>query len=550
MRGQENEPCEMEDLERGREHYARRAWAAAHAALARADRSNPLGPDDLERLALCAYLIGRDDDYLSLLQRAYHAYLARGAQASAARAAFWLGLRLLFRGEEGHATGWLGRAQRLVETEPSVTVERGYLLLAVSQMQMDTGDLQHAAESAQSAASMGERFSEADLTVTARHLIGRIRLQEGRIAEGLGLLDEAMLAATGGELSPLVTGLVYCSVIEGCQEVFALERAREWTRALSEWCEQQPEMVAFAGICSVHRAEILQLRGAWAESLVEAERAVARCANVNRRATAAAYYQQGDVRRLRGELDAAEDSYQRAGQLGCDPQPGLALLGLARARTEAAAASIGPALAAAKERSRRARLLPAYIEIMLELGKLEEAEAACRELDELASHFGSGWLRAHAARARGALQLARGEPLEASRLLREAFHLLQAIAPYFAARVRLLIARCSRAFGDDDGERFELRAALAAFEELGLSGSAEARESVAATLGAAHRHPLTARELEVLRQVATGNTNKAIALSLSLSEKTIERHISNIFTKLGVPSRAAATAYAYEHRLL
>jgi len=541
----------VDDREIGRGHFARRAWAAAHEALSRADRSHPLEPDDLERLALSAYLIGRDDDYLSLLQRAYHAYLAKRAQASAARAAFWLGLRLMFRGDAGQATGWLGRAQRLVETEAAETVERGYLLLAVTQMQMDSGDLEHAAETAQTAARSGERFADADLTATARHLIGRIRLQEGRIPEGLGLLDEAMLAATGGELSPLVTGLVYCSVIDGCQEVFALERAREWTRALSDWCEQQPEMLAFAGICSVHRAELLQLRGAWAESLLEAERAVARCAQVNRRATGAAYYQQGDLRRLRGELEAAEESYQLADQLGMDPQPGLALLRLAQARTEAAAGSIGLALAAAKERSRRARLLPAYIEIMLALGKLEEAEAACREVDEIASHFGSGLLRAHSAQARGMLQLARGESLEASRLLREAFQQWQAIdAPYLAARVRLLLARCARALHDADGERFELRAARAAFAELGLAEYPGANDLIGAKSGAGHRHPLTARELEVLRLVATGATNKAIALSLSLSEKTVERHISNIFTKLGVPSRAAATAYAYEHRLL
>lgn len=540
----------MEDLERGRDHYVRRAWAAAHEALSRADGERPLGPEDLERLALCAYLTGRDDDYLSLLQRAYQAYLAAGAHPSAARTAFWLGLRLLFRGEAGHATGWLGRAQRLVEAQATETVERGYLLLAVTQMQLESGNLQDAAESAQTAARIGERFCEPDLTATARHLVGRIRLLEGRVSEGLGLLDEAMLAATAGELSPLVTGLVYCSVIEGCQEVFALERAREWTRALSDWCERQPEMVAFAGICSVHRAEILQLRGAWSEALAEAERAVARCAHVNRSAAGAARYQQGELQRLRGELDAAEKSYQLAAQLGCDPQPGLALLRLAQARASAAAGSIGAALGAANERARRARLLPAYIEIMVASGNLQEAEVACRELDDSAAHFGSGVLRAQATQARGELQLARGEPLEASRHLRRAFQLWQAIdAPYLAARVRVLIARCCRAVGDDDGKRLELREARSTFAQLGAACDSDVNEIASAKTRAPHQQPLTARELEVLRMVATGSTNKAIALSLSLSEKTIERHISNIFTKLGVPSRAAATAYAYEHRL-
>jgi DNA-binding CsgD family transcriptional regulator len=538
-----------DDVERGRDCYARRAWAAAHEALSRADGVSPLGGEDLERLALASYLIGRDDDYITLLQRAYHGYLAAGASANAARAAFWLGLRLLFRGETGHSSGWFGRVRRLVDGGSRESVERGYLMLAVTQLQIGAGDLAAARESAEGAARIGERFSEPDLVATARHLLGLICLQQGQVHEGLSLLDEAMLAVTGGELSPLVTGLIYCSVIEGCQQVFALGRVREWTRALADWCEQQREMVAFAGICSVHRAENLLFQGAWGEAESEAQRAIVRCRAVNRRATGAAYYQQGELHRLRGELAAAEAAYQNAGQWGFEPQPGLALLSLVQMRAEGAAGAIRRALAATNDRSQRARLLPAYVDIMLAVGSSEDAEVASRELDEIAARFDSALLRGMAAQAQGAVLLAKGEATAAIGRLQNAgatWHELE--MPYLAARVRVLVARCCRALGDADGERLEIARARASFAELGARPDLARLELQAPA--ASSPHALTARELEVLRLLVGGHTNKAIAATLGLSEKTIERHVSNIFTKLDVPSRAAATAYAYEHRLL
>ena len=276
------------DLERARASYQQRAWASAHAALTHADQAGTLAGEDLERLALSAYFIGRDSDYLESLRRAYHAYLGEGAITRAARTAFWLGLRLLFRGESGHANGWFGRARRLLDRERSDCVERAYLLLATAESQIDAGELAAASATASDAVNLGERFADADVIATAHHLLGRVRLREGKVRDGLALLDEAMVAVTGGELSPLVTGLIYCSVIDACQEVYALERAHEWTSALSGWCEQQPEMVAFSGICGVHRAEILQLRGDWSRALDEAARAARRSLGVNSPAAAAA----------------------------------------------------------------------------------------------------------------------------------------------------------------------------------------------------------------------------------------------------------------------
>jgi DNA-binding CsgD family transcriptional regulator len=540
----------MHDLERGRAHYCRRAWAAAHEALSRADQVSPVSIEDLERLAICAYLIGRDDEYLSLLQRAYHAYLTAGATTSAARSAFWLGLRLMFRGEAGQSSGWLGRAERLLLDEPVESIERGYLLLATAQLELDAAKFTGATSSAETALLIGERFCEIDLCATARHLLGHIQMRLGNVGAGLAYFDETMVAAVSGELSPIVTGLIFCSVIEACQDVCAFERAQEWTLALADWCAQQPEMVAFAGICSVHRAEILQLKGAWPAALLETERALSRCAPINRRATGAAHYQQGELHRLRGELDLAEDAYRCASEFGCEPQPGFALLRLAQARVTAAARSIEPTLTATTDPSRRARLLPAYVDIVLADGQPEVAEQASRELAALAERFDSGVLRASAVQAQGAVLFAQADVIGALRMLRDACRMWDSIgAPYPEARARVMIAQCCKALEDDDGQRLETDAARAIFERLGARLDLSRLDGPSVPEASARSQTLTPRELQVLRLVATGRTNKNIARALTLSEKTVERHVSNICTKLDVPSRTAATAYAYEHRL-
>ena len=545
----------LDDLERGRECCRRRAWVGAYESLALADHAVPLGPEDLELLAMSAYLIGRDDDYLTALDRAHHAHLNAGEGVRAVRCAFWLGLRLLFRGETGRATGWLARAQRLLERDGHDCVEQGYLLLPVVQQQLDAGDCAAAYATAASAAGMGERFGEVDLTACARHLQGLVLMQQGQVEPGLALLDEAMIAVTAGELSPLVTGLIYCSVIEGCQQVYALNRAREWTSALAQWCETQPDMVAFSGVCRVHRAEIMQLRGAWPEALEEARRACERCNQAgNAQAAAAAFYQQAEVHRLRGEFAAAEEAYRSASQSGWEPQPGLALLRLSQGRTDVAAAAIRrvvSATVATTQRLQRTRLLPAFVEIMLAAGDIEQARRACRELQEIAQSFHTAVLDAMAAQARGELELAEGDAQAALDSLRRAWTVWQQIeAPYLAARVRVLVGRACRALGDDEGCALEIEAARAVFEQLGAAPDLARIDALMRGGPPAHPHGLTPRELQVLRLVATGKPNKAIANELFLSKKTIDRHVSNIFDKLDVASRSAATAYAYEHKLI
>ncbi|HYN52778.1 MAG TPA: LuxR C-terminal-related transcriptional regulator, partial [Thermoleophilaceae bacterium] len=523
-------------------------------SLSHADKATSLGAEDLELLATSAYMLGRDDDYLSGIERAHHAYLDAGGTLGAVRCAFWLGINLAAQGETGRATGWFGRAQRLIDREERDCVERGYLLLPIVLRHVASGDWEAAYATAAEAGEIGERFADPDLFALAAHEQGHCLVKLGRPEEGLGLLDETMVAVVGGELSPIVTGLVYCGVIAYCQELYELRRAQEWTAALTQWCEQQPDMVPYTGQCLVHRAEIMQLHGAWPDALEEARRAGRRFAQrmkMNQLAAAQACYLQAEVHRLQGELAAAEEEYREASRCGWEPQPGLALMRLAQGNGDAAAAAIRRVVGETAERLERARLLPAYAEIMLAVGDTREARRACRELEEIAVGYESGLLGAMGAHTRGAVDLAEGDARAALVALRRAWQLWLGLeAPYEGARVRVAIGLACRALGDDDTAALELEAARGVFAELGAAPDLARVELL--TLGAASgdAHGLTARELEVLRMVAAGETNKAIAAELVLSERTVERHLSNIFTKLRVSSRAAATAYAYQHQLV
>jgi DNA-binding CsgD family transcriptional regulator len=542
----------IEELERGREFYARGAWTDAYESLSHADQAAALGAEDLELLATSAYMLGRDDGHVSALERAHHAYLDSGEALRAVRCAFWVGINLLLRGEISRATGWLGRAQRLVEREQRDCVERGYLLIPVMAERTEGGDCEAAYATGADAVEIGERFGDADLLALAVHWQGLARVKQGRVDEGLGLLDEAMVSVTAGELSPIVTGLVYCSVIDGCQEVYALRRAQEWTAALTRWCERQPDMVAFTGRCLVHRAEIMQLGGAWPDALEEARRAGRRFAQgMNQMAAAQASYRQGEVHRLRGEFAAAEEVYRDASRGGWEPQPGLALLRLAQGRGDVAVAAIRRALGETTEGLKRVGLLPAYVEIALAVGDAQEAHSACRELEEISADYESGMLGAMVGYARGAVDLAEGDASAALGALRHALVVWQELeAPYEAARVRLLVGQACRALGDDDTAALELEASRSVFEQLGASPDVARVDSLIRRAASGDAHGLTPRELQVLRLVAAGETNKAIAAELVVSERTVDRHVSNIFAKLGVSSRAAATAYAYEHQLV
>ncbi len=533
-------------MARGRDAYAAEAWSDAHERLSAADRADPLGPADLELLAASAYMLGREGEYVAVLERAHRAHIEAGQPVAALRCAFWIGVTLAGRGEVGRASGWLGRAERLLDEAGADRVERGYLLLPVVIEQEASGDLESAAATAAESAAIGRRFGDSDLFALAAHEQGHVLIRLGRIKEGLRLLDETMVAVAGGELSPIVSGIVYCGVILACQDAQEVRRAQEWTAALSGWCERQPDLVAFTGRCLTHRAELMQLRGGWSEALDEARRAEKRCVDgENQAAAGEACYRQGEIHRTLGDLDRAEEAYRDSSRRGREPQPGLALLRLAQGNLDAAVAAIRRALEESGEPARRAQLLPAVVEVMLAASDLEAARRAAGELERLAAGAEEGMLAATVAQARGVVELAEGDAGAALASLRRAAETWQRLeAPYETARVREAVGLACRALGDEDTAALELEAARAVYAELG------ARLDLVRIGASREAHGLTGRELEVLRLVAAGITNRAIAAELVLSERTVDRHVSNIFAKLGVASRTAATAYAYEHGLL
>jgi DNA-binding CsgD family transcriptional regulator len=555
-------PGVADDKAAGRSAYARRAWDDAYEALSRALTREALDADDIERLAWAAVLSGRHPESLDAFERLHQLRVDAGDKLKAARAAFWLGLRLTSFGEVARAGGWLARAQRLVEAEGRDCVEAGYLRIPQVFRLSAAGDHAAARTAAAEAAQVGARFDDGDLVALGRSFEGRALLRLGRLSEGLSLFDEAMVAVTSGELSPVVTGLVYCTVIATCQHGYAVARAREWTAALDEWCRTQPQLVPFAGACLIHRSEILQLGGAWTEAAEEARRASARLSPTTDPEAGNAFYQEGELHRLRGELAEAERAYVLASERGRDPQPGLALLRVAQGRVDAAGAAMRRVLLSVSEPLRRARLLPAHVEISLAAGDVGEARRAADELRALAAGAEMDTLDAIAAHAQGAVALAEGDARASIEPLRLAQEVWQRVgAPYLGARIRLLLARAFRALGDEDGATLELDAAKKVFVQL------DARPDVAivaalvvAPVGAADgqraagapadTHGLSPRELEVLRLVASGKTNKVIGRELFVSEKTVDRHVSNIFVKLDVSSRAAATAWAFRNGLI
>jgi DNA-binding CsgD family transcriptional regulator len=542
----------MTDLEQGRNAYERRAWLDAYTALTLADRTAPLDADDLERLASAASLVGRMDEFLTLLERAHHLHLNQEEWLPAARCAGMIGMMLAVRGEMGPAGGWFARAQRLVEREQRDCVERGYLLVPVAFQRHAMGDHNGANDAAAAAAEIGERFGDPDLVAMALHIQGMVRISQARLDEGLMLLDEAMVGVTAGEVSPFFTGVVYCGVIALCEEAFDVRRAREWTNALTRWCETQPQMVSFTGRCLAHRAGIKQLHGAWSDALAEAQLARERSEEaMNIPAAGQAYYQQAELHRLQGDFAVAEAAYRDANRYGREPQPGIALLRLAQGDVDAAVAAIRRALGETAAPLKRAALLPAYTEIMLAVGDAESARDAARELGAAAAGRERGLLGAISAYASGAVSLALGEPESALASLRQAQNVWRELeAPYEAARVRVLVGLACRALGDEDSAVLELDAARAAFEQLGATPDVTRVDSLAARKVAGETHGLSARELEVLRLVAAGKTNREIAGTLVVSEHTVARHLQNIFHKLGVSSRTAATAFAFEHELV
>ena len=539
-------------LDRGRESFRRQAWADAYAQLSAAHHDASLEPEDLERLALGAYMLGRDDDCAAAWMRAHQAFLRRGEVRRAARCAFWQACGLLFRGELAPAMGWIARGRRVLEAAPQDCVEQGWLLVLTALPILFEGDPASAYPSFVRAGEIAERFGDLDLVTFARLGQGMSLILQQRLAAGMALLDEVMVAVVTGELSPILTGIAYCQMIDLCQAVFDLRRAREWTDALSRWCDAQPDLVPYRGNCLIHRCEIFQLQGKWHDALDAAQRACDLLSGPTAWDTlGSAYYQLGEIQRLRGEFAQAEASYRHASRAGREPEPGMSLLRLAQGWGDVAAAGIRRVLDEMQDPIGRSKVLPAYVEIMLEAKDRGAGRTAADELQQIANDFGAPYVRALAAHATGAVLLAEGDARAALAALRGAYTAWRELdAPHQVARVRVLIGLACRELGDGGGAGLEFDAARDLFEALGALPDLERLSRLLGTPAPRVAGGLSAREREVLALVASGKTNRAIAAELFLSEKTVARHVSNIFTKLELSSRAEATAYAYTHGLV
>ena len=507
-----------------------------------------LSATDLVAAADAAWWLGQTDDALADYEAAYRLHVDEEQSAPAARVAMEIGFLCFLRGDAVGGSGWIARSGRLLSGLPEC-VEHGYLLSLEIENAIATTDWERAIAAARRVQDMANQYD--DRTLHSAGLVGEgvALVKRGSVTDGLTVIDEAMIAVRAGEVSPDWAGNFYCQVMALCHELADPRRAREWTEATERWCGQFTSAAMFAGICRVHRAQLRQFGGEWSQAEAEARRVCHELADMNVSVVAEGYYQVGEIRRGRGDLAGAEDSYRRSHELGRDPQPGLAMLRLAQGRIAAASASIRAALATQPDdRLARARLRAAQAEIALAAGELDLAWEASTEVGQIAAAYASP---GHAATARhliGATLLAHGQPAEALVELGaagQAWHDLD--APCHAARVRLLSAEAYRALGDEDRAGLELDAAAAVFDRLGAVADAK---RVAELRGrAVLPDGLTPREAEVLALIAAGLTNREVAAELVVNEKTVARHLANVFTKLDLSTRTAAAAYAFEHGL-
>ncbi len=541
-----------EPIAQGREAFRRRAWHDAHRLLKAADHDTPIGTDDLEQLAIAAWLIGEEVESEQLLTRLHQEFISRNAWEGAARSAFWLAFVLLHRNALAPGRAWVERARHLLDTHGLDCVLHGFVRIPLAIERISSGDGDSAYRLFSEAAEIASRFQDPDLAALASHGRGRVMIRQGRIREGAALLDDAMVSVTSGNVSSIIAGDIYCGLLEGCYEMFDLRRAREWTASMTLWCEAQPDLVRYRGECLTYRAEVLQHQGEWPDALRDAMAACrALSSPPGQPAAGAAHYRLGEIHRLRGEFLEAEQAFRQAASSGRVPQPGLWLLHTDQGRAKSTLAGLRGLLESPAPPRRRAPLLAAAVEIMLAAGDVGAARGLTSELAGFAERFEAPLLAAMSARAFGAVRMAEGEAKDALPALNDAWRLWRELGtPYEEAETRVLIAVASDAVADTCTRDLELDAARQAFSRLGAAPALARLSSLLRRWSAGTRNGLSDREVQVLRLVATGRTNRAIANELFISEKTVARHVSNIFTKLGVSSRSGATARAYDRGLV
>jgi ATP/maltotriose-dependent transcriptional regulator MalT len=536
-----------DELAPTRAALARRDWQLAYDSARGIVAGSPAREADRDdMLAEAAWWLGRLDDCIEARERAYRAFDELGEHRRAGQCAVWLWEHYAIGARPAIAGGWLRRARRALEGDTEC-VAYGALLLREAETAHGGGDLERAATLATEVVHLGRALRSHDLEAEALQTKGRVLIEQGAVNDGMGHLDEAMLFAVEGRLGPYSTGKVYCSLISACEDVGDFDRAAEWTEATMNWAQQHPFAI-FPGICRVHRAVVLKRRGALAEAEREAARACEELVQSHVVNSAAAYAEVGDIRRRLGELDRAEEAFERARQLRGQPCGAVALLRLAQGRVDAAMSIVANCLDGTANRLARSNLLPMFVHVAIAAGDLDGAAAALVELDEIATAFPTPELRATVLSTRGRLELAQHDVAAACSHLRQAVDSWQALdVPYEVATVRTLLGQALREGGDEPAAGESFAAAAALFDQIGahLDARLVFRDTKPALPAG-----LSERELQVLRLVAAGLTNNEIARELYLSAKTVSRHLSNIFTKIGVTSRAAATAFAFEHDLV
>jgi DNA-binding CsgD family transcriptional regulator/tetratricopeptide (TPR) repeat protein len=539
----------VDELIRARAEFERGEWASALDRWRGVDPGSLRG-DDLTSAAEAAELLGRPRESLDLYRRAYEERMAAGDVEGAARCTFHLAMICATTGDTSASAAWVGRGDRLLGSLPDGSVEVGYLSFARMFGHLRAGRFEEAAACAAEATDRGRAHGDHALVAMGLGSQGRLAIYGGRVPPGLALLDESMLEVGSGAVAPVTLGHVYCTAIEGGQEVSDVDRVAEWTGLLQEWCESHPDLVVFTGQCSLHRSQILRARGAWPQALDELDAAIERYERSGAvDAVGQAAYERGDLHRLLGDLDAADRSFALSAERGVDPQPGLAELWLERGDATAAVAAVRRVLAESAGVVARARILPGVTRVLAATGDAEGARRAAEELELVADGFGCDPLRAEAALSSGIAHHVAGDPLGALPYLRKARQLAgRSDLPYLAARARAVSGLALRDAGDPESAAHELSAARDALSALGAV--ADLRRLDGGDGGPERPGGLTEREVEVLRLVAAGHANARIAAELVLSERTVARHLSNIFTKLDVGSRTAAAAYAFEHGLV
>ena len=539
----------VDELVRARAEFERGEWAAA------LERWSTLDPDgltatDLESAGSAAQLLGRLDDAVDRYRRAFEARTASDDPAGAALCAFRLSMVLRSASDHSAASAWLSRGERLVTSLPEGGIEAGYLTFSRMFNHLGQGDFVGALACAELATEAGRRHGDPGLVAVGLCAQGRMTIYGGHIPDGISLLDESMLEAASRTLEPVLLGNVYCTAIEGCQEVSDFRRVEEWTQQLQRWCAEQPGLVTFTGQCALHRGQVMRARGAWDAAADELTAAIERYRLAGAfPAIGQAACELGDLLRVRGDLAGAEAAYQTSAEHGFDPQPGSALLWLVRGSHAAALGAVRRLLAETRTAVARSRILAAAVEVLLAVDDTHAARECASELDEHAAAFGSDVLAANAALAWGHVELASDDPAGALPYLRKAHQALVRLdMPYEAALAQSAIGRALQTLGDTESGRHALASARQAFVAIGARPDIEALDR--AMVPASRPAGLTDREVEVLRLVAAGRSNAQIAAELVLSDRTVARHLSNIFAKLDVGSRTAAAAYAFEHDLV